>query len=341
MKTVSTLTPIDRARAYVSKIPGAVEGSGGDCQTLAVANVLVWDFALSQSEAWTVFREYNSRCSPPWQEADLIRKLQSAEKHSHSKSRGNLLDEKSSAWKRPASSSPKPQIDPATAVENYLKGFRCDEADLWEASPMRPPDDWTKGAPALLENLYHPGERINFVTDFKVTTKQDSTTKANPKGYGTTMERNELIARWREHGTPQSEAGGWLRMNPLDGIGTNDANVHVFRFALIECDAVPLDLQLSLLATLPLPTAMILSSGGRSLHSWVKVDCTTAEDYRQTVARMLTLLSKFGVDTANKNPSRLSRLPGVTRTIGAAGDGRQRLLYLNPQPKQKAIYARA
>jgi len=33
----------------------------------------------------------------------------------------------------------------------------------------------------------------------------------------------------------------------------------------------------------------------------------------------------------------LSRLPGVQRHIGATGDGRQRLLYLNPTPEQKAI----
>jgi len=336
----STLTTFDRARAYVAKIPGAVEGNHGDCQTLDVANVLVWDFALSPSEALTLLREFNSRCSPPWTEAELVRKLQSAEKQPHAKPRGNLLSEswQSAEWRTPNKKQPeRPQIDPVTRVENYLRGFRCDEVKLWEPSPIRPPDDWTRDSIALLESLYLPGEKINFVTAFKLATKNDGTTKANPDGYGTTVERNELIARFREHGTPQSNAGGWLRMNPLDGNGTNDANVTAFRFALIECDSIPLELQMPLLAKLPLPTAAILTSGGRSLHSWVKVDCTTAEDYRQTVARMLALLAKFGVDTTNKNPSRLSRLPGVVRHIGAAGDGRQRLLYLNPAPTQKAI----
>jgi hypothetical protein len=61
------------------------------------------------------------------------------------------------------------------------------------------------------------------------------------------------------------------------------------------------------------------------------------EEFRRDVARMLAVLAKFGVDGKNKNPSRLSRLPGVVRRIGADGDGRQRLFYLNPQPKQKAI----
>jgi hypothetical protein len=337
----STLSVFDRARAYVEKIPGAIEGNHGDAQTLAVANALVWDFAMTASEALPILREYNSRCSPPWTENELLRKLESAEKQPHSKPRGNLLGESwQSEWRATTKSQHperKAQIDPATAVENYLRGFRCDEVDLWEVSPVRPPDDWTKDAIALLENLYLPGEQINFVTAFKLATKRDGTIKANPHGYGTTAERNELIARFREHGTPQSEAGGWLRMNPLDGEGVNDDNVAAFRFALLESDKLPLDLLLALFAKLPLPIAAILTSAGRSFHAWVRVDAETFGDYRDTVEKMISLLARFGLDTGNKNPSRLSRLPGVIRRLGADGDGRQRLLYLNPAPIQKAI----
>jgi hypothetical protein len=60
-------------------------------------------------------------------------------------------------------------------------------------------------------------------------------------------------------------------------------------------------------------------------------------EYRTKVARMLELLARFGVDGKNKNPSRLSRLPGARREIGAADDGVQRLLYLNPRPQEKAL----
>ncbi len=189
----------------------------------------------------------------------------------------------------------------------------------------------------MLENLYHPGERINFVTAFKQTTKKDGTIKTNPAGYGTTMERDQLTNRWREQGMPASEAGGWLRMNPLDGNGVDDTNVTAFRFALLESDQLPLDLLLALFAKLPLPIAAILTSAGRSFHAWVCVDADTFTEYRDTVEKMISLLSRFGVDTGNKNPSRLSRLPGAIRRIGVEGDGRQRLLYLNPQPEQKAI----
>jgi hypothetical protein len=231
----------------------------------------------------------------------------------------------------------KPKIDPVTSIENFLRGFRADEVDLWEASPIRPPDDWTKDALFLLEWIYARGELINFVMDLTVASKSDKTAKANPKGSGETAERDILISRWRKVGMPRSQAGGWLRMNPMDGQGIGDANVTAFRFALLECDAVPLEMQMSLFAKLPLPITAILTSGGKSLHAWVNVNCASAEDYKQTMDRMLALLSKFGIDGQNKNPSRLSRLPGVVRRIGATGDGRQRVLYLNPDPIQKAI----
>ena len=125
-------------------------------------------------------------------------------------------------------------------------------------------------------------------------------------------------------------------MNPLDGQGVADVNVTAFRFALIECDAIPFELQLPLLAKLPLPVAAILTSGGRSVHAWVRMDAERGR-IPANVSRMLALLAKFGVDGKNKNPARLSRLPGVVRQTGAHGDGQQRLFYLNPQPKQKAI----
>jgi len=41
-------------------------------------------------------------------------------------------------------------------------------------------------------------------------------------------------------------------MNPVDGEGVDDANVTAFRFALLEWDGIPLDLQMSFLARVPL-----------------------------------------------------------------------------------------
>jgi hypothetical protein len=214
---------------------------------------------------------------------------------------------------------------PVAQAESFLAGFSCVEADLWEASPWRPLEDWRFDSLMFLAGMYFSGEQINIVTEFST-----SGGKANPKGYGRTLERDKFMRVIRDSGTPQSDAGAWIRMNPTDGKGITDKNITAFRFALLECDYLPLSLQISLFSRLPLPINAILASGGKSLHAWVRVNAPDLASYRSKVGKMFVLLERFGIDQSNKNPSRLSRLVGAQRQIGATEDGWQRLLYLNP-----------
>lgn len=71
------MTPLERCRAYMAKLPPAVEGQGGDKQTLDAA-LVCHDFGLNETDGMTVLREYNGRCLPPWGEAQLLVKLRSA-----------------------------------------------------------------------------------------------------------------------------------------------------------------------------------------------------------------------------------------------------------------------
>ncbi len=120
-----------------------------------------------------------------------------------------------------------------------------------------------------------------------------------------------------------------------------DADVVSYRFTILESDLLTAELALSLFARLPLPIAAILSSGGKSPHAWVKLDCLNAEEYRAKVERIYALLARFGLDPNNKNESRLSRLPGAQREIGKQGDGGQRLLYLNDEASEAPIFERS
>ena len=357
------LSAIERARRYIAKCAPAISGQGGHGATFHVAAVLVHGFALSDQDALTLLKEWNLTCQPPWKERELRHKIASAATAQHAEARGHLLGKAERRKAESENQSPMYNIqiqphdphppcghplplprardsspaDPVAAAERWLKGFRCGEADLQGASAVVLADEARFDGAVLVNALYAPGERVNFVTEFAEHREKSGEVKARPVGKGITLERDALATRFEQRGSDSSKAGGWLRMNPVDGRGIGDANVTACRFALLESDTLPMELQLALFAKLPLPIAAILSSGGRSVHAWVKLDARDAAEYAAVVPRLFDILAKFGVDGKNKNPSRLSRLPGAIRVIGKAGDGVQRLLYLNPQPAERSI----
>src|SRR5262249_14796653 len=155
-------------------------------------------------------------------------------------------------------------------AEKWLGGFRCDECDLYHVSPWPPLEDWRFDSLMLFAAFYGNEEHINIVTNFTLEQKH-AEQKANPKGAGKTLLRDDWLRLIREHGTPQSEAGAWIRPNPVKKHGSGkdgaitDADVTSHRVCLLESDALPIDLQLSLWARLPLPVAAIIASGGRSV----------------------------------------------------------------------------
>ena len=336
------LAPLERARRYIAKCPPAISGQGGHNATFHVAACLVHGFALGEPDALALLSEYNRGCVPPWSERELRHKVESASRADFREPRGCLLGSGAvvGPQKRflPRSAPAEKPASPVEAAERFLKGFRCGDVDLAGASPVSLDGDPEFDGALQVGNLYAPGELVNFVTAYETGIEKGGETKARPVGRGITVERDALVARFENGGSDTDKGGAWLRMNPVDGRGVADVNVTAFRFALLESDKLSLDLQLSLFARLPLPIVAVLGSGGRSLHAWVKVDARDSEDYRATVGEMLAILARCGVDGKNKNPSRLSRLPGARREIGAAGDGIQRLLYLNPKPDGKSIF---
>lgn len=122
------------------------------------------------------------------------------------------------------------------------------------------------------------------------------------------------------------EAGAWIRFNPLDGQGVRNADVTEFRYALVESDSIPTDKQNEIMRSLELPIAALVDSGNKSLHAIVRVDARDYDEYRRRVDRLYEVCRKNGldVDGQNKNPSRLSRMPGVRR-----GARKQHLVAVN------------
>ena len=220
---------------------------------------------------------------------------------------------------------------PTEQVDWWTSGNRVEPSEVMGASPVKIPDSPADACTLALSSLYRETDNLNIVCRY-ITTDE----KARPSGAGKVLSRDGWVEWIGANGIPQSEAGAWFRFNPCAPVGTGkegaitDADVASFRFALLESDCLPLPQQLALFRRLRLPIAAIILSGSKSAHAWVRVEAADQRKFDELVKRLFSALKPFGIDQANSNPSRLSRLPGAKRVIGSAGDGMQRLLWLNP-----------
>jgi hypothetical protein len=171
-----------------------------------------------------------------------------------------------------------------------------------------------------LETLFKEDEKVAYVTS---DVWQDKEGNWKPgKGYYDRTAK-ELIDELKKYpddigaviGDWKDECGAWIRFNPVDGTGVKNENITRFTYALIESDDMPIPDQDAVYRRLELPITCLVHSGSKSLHAIVKVDAPNYQEYRKRVEYLYGFLAKhdFKVDTANRNPSRLSRLPGVTR----------------------------
>ena len=128
--------------------------------------------------------------------------------------------------------------------------------------------------------------------------------------------------------------GGYIRVNPVNNLpGTkSDDDVTNYRHVLIESDHMDLELQVSAIRALQLPVSAMVYSGNKSIHFLVRVDA--GRDYRLYEKRVAFIhkildMGRIKHDTSVKNPSRLSRIPGMKRVEGSDINSIQRLLGLN------------
>lgn len=189
-------------------------------------------------------------------------------------------------------------------------------------SGFQQPEEWNPAEELItyLELLFEPDDHVAFVTS-DVWQNADGKWVPSKGRYDRTAA--ELTRSLRKHpedlgatlGDWKEEAGAWIRFNPVDGNGVKNENVTAFRFALVESDTLPITEQDAMYRKLELPIAALVHSGGKSLHAIVHVDAKDYDEYRQRVDFLYDFLKKQGmeIDTQNRNPSRLSRMPGVTR----------------------------
>ena len=169
-----------------------------------------------------------------------------------------------------------------------------------------------------IETLYQPEETVGFATQVKA----DSHGRYKPVNTNLSLKAADFIERLEQCGSIEEvigpyrpECGAWIRMNPLDGKGQADKNVVAFRYVLIESDTLPREEQERFYRKYELPIACLVDSAGKSVHAVVHIDAPGEQEYRKRVNYLFRFLEArgFPVDNANKNPSRLSRMPGAVR----------------------------
>lgn len=195
-----------------------------------------------------------------------------------------------------------------------------DQAWLESEDLREPGDKWdpVKDLTTYLETIFDSDDNVGFVTE---TWEKEG--KFFPTKGTWARTAGQLISELatckgdlgRVIGDYKPEAGAWIRFNPLDGKGVKNENVTQYRYALVESDTLAVGKQLALIKELELPVAALVYSGGKSVHAIVKIEADTYEEYRKRVNYLYDVCKKNGlaIDQQNRNPSRLSRMPGVIR----------------------------
>lgn len=318
------MTPTERARAYLQKCPPAVSGSGGHIAMFTAACAACHGFDLSESEAWDILSEWNRGNVPPFSERELRHKIQSAMTAAHDKPRGHLLGPKDGTRRAasPSRRSESPRPAPASpAPSPAAKRYDLEAHDAAELPPPLP-----DGTRALLRAAFESGEGVRIVS-----AKLNDEGREIPDGDGPCLSREEWLRKLDDKdGNPNhlwksaDRAGIYITVNPLKLGGSKDADVTAYRHALVEFDSISPVEQWLLYQQSRLPCTAIISSGGKSVHAWVKVDARDRREYDERVAVLYSHFAAYGIDAKNKNPSRLSRLPNCVRF-----KARQELLALN------------
>ena len=220
--------------------------------------------------------------------------------------------------------------DDISAGTNHTDGQLVDPRWV-EAHELALPEQWDPAdqLKRYLRALFEADEYVAYVTEsFMADDRRRPTRGCWDRTAGQLLaeldqcggDLGKVVGDW------DPEVGAWICFNPVDGTGRKDANVTAYRYALVECDNMELGKQQAIIRQLELPCAALVYSGGKSVHAIVKVDAPDYTEYRKRVDYLYAACQKNGlsIDQQNRNPSRLSRMPGIPR-----GSQKQVLLETN------------
>lgn len=228
---------------------------------------------------------------------------------------------------------------------------------LRRISPVPIPEHPAEHGALLIDTLYKQGEHILVFTHYASQGQYLHT--AGTREFYRLGNRPGIKARRSPRLPLAGREGVWYLTAPVLGTWQPNPNKrgrggvqllgrrHTacctrFPYLVLESDEIPPATWLRILAQLRERIAAIYSSGGKSIHTLLRVDAATVEEFNLHRANIIRRLCCVGADPAAITPVRLSRLPGCLRlgkvdpTTGAYTEHPdpplQELYYLDPAP---------
>ena len=282
--------------------------------------------------AYEVFRDWSAKAPKRFDEDACRRTWDSiGEDHDAKVSMGTLR------WMAGQSCSPEQERLDESAEKNILpvpesvvKTFETSET-----SPLPEPettDEMAEQALEFISSLFRSGEHFELVVKrgckdgrYFPFRCRENICQFDSEGKSEFLSQLKEIIEVLSPRLGKTPPGAWISLNPvceadkLAGNAASDKDVTDFRYALVEADDLSREEQWRKLSGLNLPILCVTWSGGKSLHAIVKVEAgTDYKLYKDRIAKLYDYLGKhhFPADGANKNPSRLTRIPGFYRDGG-------------------------
>lgn len=317
----------ERARRYLlaMEAPRRNPADPQDSHTVVfnATRALLHGFGFTPGEAWPFLCDYLQRSDLPWSEGEIRHKLRSVDATQSKWPRGYLRREgdwkPSQAQRRdfgiPTEQEVKKKIDFELDKLLRIAAPWRDKVDLLWLANRSAVDPATVTAAGFLGHLYGPGEKILCFTN----------------------EYSQGEALWPDEAPPeQGRVGVWYLPQPVTGAYMPNPEgrpkapgedpppsrrigrcVTAFRYIVLESDTAPLRDWLGFIAQVPLQIDAIYTSGSRSIHTLMRVDARTYDEWhvkKQELMPFLVATMMMGGDKSTFSTGvRLSRLPGCLR----------------------------
>ena len=183
-----------------------------------------------------------------------------------------------------------------------LQNFKIDPEAL---SIPWPAADWRKDLAKLLEATFEEDETV----DFKISDTPTATSELVSNIVG----QDDAIKKIMK--SLDSPEGALICINATKGGEDASDESWKFRYVMVDNPKMTLAKQLAYFKALNLPCAALVNTGANSVQAWVKIGADNQEQYDERVDFLFKTLASqgFQVDSSNRNPNMMVRMPGVLR----------------------------